>query len=323
MRRALVIGDVIADVYRHCTLKKRCPEDPRALALLPHWAETRAGGAANVALNLAAMAPDAIVDLIGVVDRDLVRTIKRDGGGRVGVSHCVSDSPLRKERVLLDGKLVVRLDNASHVTHTASSWVTDNLKEYLANHEPDIILFSDYAGGSVDEVALRFLLERRERLVVDTKMTDLRVFGEGGKTLACKLNKGEWEAVIARDARPEEHFATLIVTEGPAGAKGFFHRHAPGAHICSTMAVPGHVIEAVDTNGCGDTFLAGFAAAMLYDRDQFGAMRIGNAAAACAVSKRGTAIIGHEEALALLGNGNETKSRSDVGAGGCVPPGDL
>jgi len=75
---------------------------------------------------------------------------------------------------------------------------------------------------------------------------------------------------------------TVIVTLGSRGA--FVSRESAGEFI------PAHRVKAVDTTGAGDAFVGGFAAGLVkFDGDILRAARFGNAAAALAVTKPGTA----------------------------------
>lgn len=307
MKRVLVIGDVIADVYRECVFKKMCPDAPEAQALIEIDRETRPGGAANVAVNVASLAPDIAVDLIGLIDQELSEAIAACGH-RVDVGPCVHawsrNGALRKERVVLGGRTVVRVDSPGSVCERDATRVASALRLYLSVRTPDLIVLSDYAAGTVGAECLSLLLEHRERLLVDTKLSDLSVFGSGGRrTLLAKLNEGEWEAALQVHHSPEEHFAFLVVTRGPCGADLIFRRTGErlGSSVCQSMRIREHAVDEVDVCGCGDTFIAGLAAAMAHGRDAYSAVQFANAAAATVVSMPRTAVAVLGATVGLLG----------------------
>ena len=302
MKRVLVIGDIIADVYRECVFKKMCPDAPLVRAIVEQRIDTRPGGAANVAVNLAALAPNVHVDLIGALDVDLARTIKYRSGNRVGMSYCVFDQPLRKERVLLDGDFLLRVDGPNY-DEFHSDEVLGSLEDYLARNDPDLILLSDYGSGAID-ASLPLLLEHRTKLLADTKIRDLSVFRQGGtRTLLAKLNDEEWRAALEAHHSPEEFFSFVVVTHGARGSS-LIMRSKPdeaGRSVCQTLFARALQSEAVDVCGCGDTFLAAMAAAMLEDRDPYSAIQFANAAAATVVDQPRTAVADLGRTLGLLG----------------------
>lgn len=300
----MVIGDVIADKYRECFLKKMCPDAPDVMALVEHATDLRAGGAANVAVNLAVLAPNAQITLIGAVDVQLARVIKWTSRNRVDMSNCsFEDEALTKERVMLGDKMIVRVDNAITVSPLTAEHIEEGLKAYLADNDPDIIVLSDYGARSINSSSMEILLGMRERLLVDTKLTDLSIFETGGrKTRLVKLNYDEWKTVTAREAAPERFFSALVMTRGGSGAYLNVRRELQdGKSVTHTMRVKGHQVNAVDVCGCGDTFLAGLAASLLNNSDEFTATQFANAAASTVVTKPRTAVADLDLTLKLLG----------------------
>ena len=306
MKRVLVIGDVIADVYRDCTFKKMCPDAPTVRAIVEHSRDVRPGGAANVAVNLAALTKDVRIHLIGEMDVQLARAVKQAGHNRINMEFCeFTDDVLTKERVSLDGEFIMRVDNKLQTNTFAAGGIYHSLKEYLSLFDPDLVVMSDYAGGSINPDTLEVLLSMRERLLVDTKMTDLSVFGSEGKTRLIKLNYDEWKAVVAGEAAPERFFDSMVVTRGPSGAYLSIRRDEGTRSLTHTLRVPGHRVDAVDVCGCGDTFMAGLAASLLRNDDYFTAVQFANAAAATVVTQPRTAVADRELTLKLLGREEE------------------
>lgn len=307
MKRVLVVGDVIADVYRDCSFKKMCPDAPKVRALVETSCDMRPGGAANVALNLAALAPDAQIHLIGELDGPLGRTIKYFSKNRVNMDFCeYTEDPITKERIILDGEMQLRVDNKLRTYSVTAEGIEWHLKQYLATHDPDLIVLSDYGAGSVNAASLEVLLSARDRLLVDTKMTDLSVFGEGSRTKLVKLNRVEWEAVIASEAAPERFFDALVRTWGDHGAFIDMHEQtSPRSSVTHTMHVAAHKVPVADVCGCGDTFMAGLAASLLKNSDYFTALQFANAASATVVSKPRTSVADLDLTLELLGRERE------------------
>ncbi len=309
MRRILVVGDIIADVYRDCHFKKMCPDAPDVRAVVEGSVDVRPGGAANVALNIAALAPDVLVDLIGVMTSDLGATIKRLSGNRVIMEYCeLTGNPtdhLQKDRICEDGRLLLRVDSRVRVNSFMREQVGHLIRDYLAFHDPDLVVISDYDGGTLygeggtDDANLQMLLTMRDKLLIDTKLTDLSRF-DG--SLLCKLNRDEWERILLTEPMPERFFNMLVVTKGGDGADLVVRRPlAPGKSVTHTLTAKAIDVDPVDVCGCGDTFLAGLATMVLKNPDPFTAVQFANAAASTVVTKPRTAIADRELTLRLVG----------------------
>ncbi len=302
MKKVLVIGDVIADAYRDCFFKKMCPDAPSVRAIVQNSYDLRPGGAANVAVNLAALSPGTLVYLIGEMSVELARIIKQRGQNRVSMEHCeFTDDPITKERISLDGEFLIRVDTPPTNSYTAEN-ICHSLREFLSYNDPDLVVMSDYAGGAINTDTLDILLGMREKLLVDTKLTDLSVFGsDGRRTRLVKLNYDEWKTVVTTEAAPERFFSAQVMTRGRSGAYLSIRKDEGNRSVTHTLRVKGHDVEAIDVCGCGDSFLAGYAASLLESDDDFTAMQFANAAAATVVSEPRTAVANLGLTLKLLG----------------------
>lgn len=318
--RILVIGDSIADVYREFEYRKQCPDAPETPVGLLSRVDIRPGGAANVAANLAALAPlDCRIDLISVLDIATARALKHASLNRIGdLFRCLfvdEAQSLRKERVLFDGwdrgnrDFVVRLDNRSMIEPVDADGVRLSVRDYLRDEPtPDLVILSDYAGGVLTDDLIEELRPVMGRLLVDTKRTDLSCFS--GSLLA-KLNSSEFRNVLLGDASPERHFKYFVVTRGEMGARLIIRRdfdekrpvfpHNVFGSSVITTDFPGRDVEAKDVCGCGDTFLAGLAAGLIRYDDVFEAVSFANAAAATVVVQPRTAIADLGMTLGMTG----------------------
>ncbi len=297
--RVLIIGDAIKDVYTDCIFKKNCPDAPTVGAYTLNSDESRPGGAANVALNLAALSGlDSSIDLICALDVAQARSIKSISMSRVSIERCLLvDEMITKERLMLDGEFTARIDRRSMVEHTVARDILCLLKLYLHDHTPDLVILSEYAGGTVDSKVLELLLTMRDRLIVDTKRTDLSQF-EG--SLLLKLNESELNNVLLHDAIPERFFKAMIVTRGAAGSRVIKRlMTSNNAATTHTVHIPSRKTDVIDVCGCGDTYVAGLVTSLLKDGDIINAAEFATAAAAVAVSRRRTAIVTLEDVLKM------------------------
>jgi sugar/nucleoside kinase (ribokinase family) len=92
---------------------------------------------------------------------------------------------------------------------------------------------------------------------------------------------GDIEAVAARLLA--DHCPKAIGVVVRAGAKGCFLRLADG----TAQSVSGFKVEAIDTNGAGDTHIGAFVSALSRGVQPFEAARYANAAAALSVTRHG------------------------------------
>ena len=308
MKRILVIGDAISDLYLDYSYKKQCPDDPAVPAYVLQNIQVVAGGAANVAVNLSALLPEGYrVDLISVIDTKTAATLDDSA-----VEHCVfvpRRRALIKERVKVDWGPLVRLDNRSTFEKDDVDKVHTRVKNYLAEVDPELVLISDYAGGVLTDDLISILRPFAHKCLVDTKRVDMADFN--GFLLA-KVNSLEYSQILSRDPFPERYFKFFVVTRGEMGARILSYRnydssaHLSPCHlassISSTTSIPGQSVEAVDACGCGDTFLAGLAAGWVrFKGDPFESVAFANSAAATVVTQPKVAIADIKKTLEMIG----------------------
>ena len=87
----------------------------------------------------------------------------------------------------------------------------------------------------------------------------------------------------------------VVLKQGPQGCRIFHHD--------GDIQVPGFAVQEVDPTGAGDSFCAGFTAALLEGMDLAEAGRFANAVGALAVTKKGPmeGAPTREQVAALLG----------------------
>lgn len=309
MKRILVVGDAFEDIYTEASFKKMCPDAPSIKAVVTEKRISIPGGAANVAINLAELAPSAFVDLIAVMSFENARVTKYLSKNRVSLEnsyYCDPESGITKERLIVDGELAIRIDNKIRFRQWCLDEIAANLKNYLMFHHPEFIVISDYGSGVLQAI-LPLLQGSMERVLLDTKETELSQFSSGTKPLLIKLNADEWKNVLANDPSPERHFHYTVITRGGGGAElRMQHERSPDVSVTYNMQVPAIQVEAIDVCGCGDTFLAGLAASFLRNDDPYSAIQFANAAASTVVTQKRTAVADLKRTLELTGRENET-----------------
>src|SRR5687767_11993980 len=172
----LVVGDIMCAHYVWGDVERISPEAPVQVLRWQREAD-RPGGAANAALNLAALG--CPVRLVGVVGNDepgrwLLRALKR---ARIDIKGVIrsSDRPTTlKTRVIARGQHMLRIDRETRAPLSAKDerLVVAAVKE--GRRAIAGIVCSDYDKGVLSRQVLRAIVERRGKtfVAVDPKSGD-------------------------------------------------------------------------------------------------------------------------------------------------------
>src|SRR5215204_3633383 len=173
--KILVIGDVMLDRYWWGGVTRISPEAPVPVVRLKSTSMA-AGGAANVAVNVAGLGATAI--LLGVVGKDdeakLFPSILDEAG--VSAQHLVSvdgRATTVKTRVIAHSQQVVRVDqeDSDGISAEAEDTVCQSIRKLVP--DVDAIAVSDYAKGMLSDAVLQELFSTAARegkqVLVDPK----------------------------------------------------------------------------------------------------------------------------------------------------------
>jgi D-glycero-beta-D-manno-heptose-7-phosphate kinase len=292
-RPLLVVGDSMLDRYWEGDVERISPEAPVPV-LQVRREFSRAGGAANVALNLAALgAPVALLTLVGADEAgDALAGILR----RAGVTlHAVGGHRHRttqKIRCVAQRHQLLRTD----FEEAAAGDCVADLCAAFADVLPDdgVVVLSDYAKGALSHCGP--LIEQAHqhgcRVLCDPKGTDFERYRGADllKPNAAELRRvvGAWpdEAALQKKCRALRRrlgLAALLVTRGDAGMTLF--------DAARTRHHPADVRDVFDVSGAGDTVLATLAAFLAAGHALDDCVRWANRAAGLAVAKFGTATV--------------------------------
>jgi D-beta-D-heptose 7-phosphate kinase/D-beta-D-heptose 1-phosphate adenosyltransferase len=295
--KILVVGDVMIDRYWWGTVNRISPEAPVPIIQLEEMSLT-AGGAANVAANLAGLG--ATPYLFGIRGDDGEGTQLEDVLTDAGITdHFVTPVAGRKTtsktRIVAHSQHVVRIDQET--TDAIPDDVADRLLpqifEVLA--DADAVIVSDYAKGFLSDHLLTELISETHRqsklLIVDPKGRDYSRY-RGASVItpnkreaadACSLDPGSGNVVARAGKGLMEQLGVeaVLITEGENGMTLFRKGNEP-AHLDSLAR---HVY---DVTGAGDTVIATFTAAAAAGNDLLASARLANAAAGLVVGEIGT-----------------------------------
>ena len=292
-----VIGDVMLDRFWSGASRRVSPEAPVPVVNVSGQ-EDRAGGAGNVAVNLAELG--VTVSLVGLCGDDeharALRSCVESAGVRWNVMPCKADT-IVKLRVLSRNQQLLRMD----FEQTLAPYANDLFLRYAQQHlaDADLVILSDYAKGTLELVQplLAYCREAGKRTLVDPKGTDFERYR--GATLMTP-NLSELEAVVgpcdtdealvekAGNLRASLELDAILVTRSEAGMT-LIERDGPAQHLTASAQ------EVFDVTGAGDTVIAVMAGGLSAGLSMADAARYANHAAGVVVAKLGTASVTPEE----------------------------
>ena len=320
----LVVGDIMCDHYIWGDVERISPEAPVQVLRWEREAD-RPGGAANAAMNLAALG--CRVHLIGIVGKDeparwLLKTLKANGINTRGVIQSTKRPTTVKTRVMARGQHILRIDRETRELTDPGD--ERRLVSAIRNtRRVSAVVCSDYDKGVLSPRVMRAVLSlpRKPLVVVDPKSRDFRKYR--GADVLTPNEKELSDASRDRDAartgdaavkrRAESlmrtlGFRALLVTRG-ANGMDLFEREARAIRRTHITAAQRH--EVFDVTGAGDTVAAVLTMAAAAGAALPQAARIANAAAGIVVGMVGTAVA-ESETLARMIGGEASQARSKV-----------
>ena len=265
--------------------------------------EDRAGGAANVATNLARLG--VRTRLLGIVGDDDEGRALQDAmqGSDVTCTFTPVDGwpTITKTRVQSRGQQLIRIDREEPVP-SGSEALTASLVEQLG--DADAVVLSDYGKGSLSDVAAMIAACRDAGVpaFVDPKGRDFDKYQ--GATLITP-NQSEFDAVAgesdgdadmvvrARAMADRLGLSALLVTRSEKGMLLIEGGDEPV--VLSTRAR-----EVYDVTGAGDTVIATMAGALAAGESMASAAALANLAAGLVVGKIGVASVTPSELRVAL-----------------------
>lgn len=298
----LVVGDVMLDRYLFGGTSRISPEAPVPVVHV-RQDEDRAGGAANVAVNLARLGIST--KLLGIVGQDdeavALESALTSSGVECSFTEVAGWPTITKTRVQSRGQQLIRLDREEAVP-SGSTALTKSLVENLGS--ASAVVLSDYGKGSLTDVAAMIAACRDANVpvFVDPKGSD---FGKYRGASLITPNQGEFEGVVgqctddadmvsrAREMIDELDLSALLVTRSEKGMLLIEQGDEP--RFLSTRAR-----EVFDVTGAGDTVIAVLAAALAVGSDLGSAAALANLAAGLVVGKIGVASVTPSELRVAL-----------------------
>ena len=293
----LVVGDVMLDRYWHGGTSRISPEAPVPVVKVEQI-EDRPGGAANVALNIAALGGKAL--LAGVTGCDeaaqsLTRSLQA-AGVNCHFQQLAAHPTIVKLRVLSRNQQLLRMDFEEPFATDALA-LNQEVEQLLSGVK--VLILSDYGKGALqDHQALIALAKQRGiGVLADPKGKDFSIY-QGASLITPNLS--EFEAIVGHCKDEAElvnkghklltelDLGALLITRGEHGMTLLRTSHAP-------LHLPARAREVFDVTGAGDTVISTLAAALAAGEELPQAVALANLAAGIVVGKLGTAAISAPE----------------------------
>lgn len=301
--RVLVVGDVMLDRYWHGGTSRISPEAPVPVVRVED-ADDRPGGAANVALNIAALGAHAA--LAGVVGQDENAGLLNERLAASGVSAYFqrsADVPtITKLRVMSRNQQLLRLDFEQRLDSVDTQPLLDSVEKALP--DCDVMVLSDYGKGTLNQVERLIELAKAagKRVLIDPKGQN---FGKYRGASLITPNLGEFEAIVGHcendeqlaergeALRAELDLEALLITRSEKGMTLIREGHAP-------LHLPTRAQEVFDVTGAGDTVIGMMGLALAAGHALPEAMMLANLGAGLVVAKPGTATLSIAELYTAL-----------------------
>ena len=296
-KKILVAGDAMLDRYWFGDANRISPEAPVPVVRITR-SEDRLGGAANVAVNIAALGAQA--QLVSVIGCDEVgESVEGILHENKIIPHLHRDAEIKttvKLRIVARQQQMLRADFENRPT---TAVLANHLSEYenIINNV-DVIVLSDYGKGGLDHITQMIGLARAKNIpiLIDPKGNNYDRYK--GATLITPNRAelaqvvGEWtseEDLIerAQNLRQKLELEAILLTRSEEGMTLFTAN--------GQTSVPAQALEVYDVSGAGDTVIAVMASMIATGQSLEESMRIANRAGGIVVGKLGTATVSYDE----------------------------
>ncbi|WP_395947483.1 bifunctional D-glycero-beta-D-manno-heptose-7-phosphate kinase/D-glycero-beta-D-manno-heptose 1-phosphate adenylyltransferase HldE [Caedibacter taeniospiralis] len=295
--RVLVVGDLMLDRYYYGATERISPEAPVPVVHVK-TIQDRAGGAGNVALNIASLEGKAgICAMVG--QDEPARILEKFFAEQSIQAHLMGTHlpTITKLRVLSQKQQLLRLDFEEGFSQIDGALLTKNISKVIGQY--NVMILSDYGKGTLqDAKSLIALAKSRDiAVLVDPKGNDFSIY-QGASLIT--PNRKEFEAVVGKchDEKELVEKARGLISACQLGGLLITRSEEGMTLVLNTgelTTIPTVAKEVFDVTGAGDTVIAVMAMAISCGYDLISAMRLANAAAGVVVGKVGTATLNAQE----------------------------
>lgn len=310
-KNILIIGDVMLDVYYEGAVQRISPEAPVPV-FLKHSERYAAGGAANVAVNLAAAGQAvSVLAVIGMDDNGekIKQVFKENEINADLVIRSKRDTIVKTRFLASNHQQVMRLDieDTEKFSDEEVCFMLNKVKERI--EEYDLVLLSDYLKGLLSREFTQEIVaiagEAGVPVIADVKDPEAEKY-KGVYLVKPNLNElkimtgmpVETDAQIVRASETLRSACECEYVLTTCGAKGMVlvgKREKP-------YFIPAKGRDVFDVTGAGDTAIAYLAACMANKFFMRDAVYIANCASGLQVAKVGTSTVSWSEVQTCLHN---------------------
>ena len=286
----LIIGDVMIDSYIWGKVERISPEAPVPVVRVTKK-ENRLGGAANVALNIQALGACPYICAVIGDDSDgenFLSLLKAQGLSEEGLIKIKTRPTTVKTRIIAHNKQIARVDAETERNLSSSNTllVLNKIKQIIADHRIDAIIFEDYDKGLITEELIDKTVKLSKEMgiitVVDPKKRNfhaykgvqlfkpnLKELKEGLKIDVDPLNIEQVEQAVNR-LKKQLGAKTVMLTLSEHGV--YVSSENGNKHILA------HKRTIADVSGAGDTVIATAALCLAAGLNEFKTAEIANLA---------------------------------------------
>ena len=315
----LVIGDVMLDRYLIGKVGRISPEAPVPVVLLNEQNE-RAGGAANVAANLALLGIKT--HIIGCVGNDIEGKSlkKRIAAMNIDTSSIMTSEhrpTIAKTRILGGHQQMLRLDQESQAAFNSqeNAQILSTINVELAL-KPSIVILSDYAKGLLSDEICHHIIStcsaQNIPVLVDPKGRDYTKY-----TGATALTPNKKETAEACETHVDDAALIEKATHLKRKLQLDFLAVTLGEEGITLIDNNTHQIAATaqqvfDVSGAGDTVIATLAAGIAHALSPLESLQLANLAAGVVVGKVGTVPISQNALIGALSQQQDNEQANKV-----------
>ena len=310
-KEIIVVGDIMLDHFIKGAVSRISPEAPVPVVDVRQEFYV-AGGAGNVAVNLAAL--DAKPVMISVVGADLGGEMLKDFLRRKnvnikGIAEDLDRPTTQKIRVMADQQQIVRYDRESK--KTVSPAISDTCMKSFESAVKTArgVILSDYGKGMLSDHNIQKIIticrKKRIPVCVDPKIDNFKKY----KHITCMTpnTKEAWEGVAESPKPGEEAMERLgnKILKMLSAESILITRSADGMSLFEKGAKKPYTVRATarevyDVTGAGDTVISVLTLALAAGANLKEAAVLANYAAGIVVEKSGTATASRQEIEGVL-----------------------
>ncbi|HRS53415.1 MAG TPA: bifunctional ADP-heptose synthase [Bacteroidales bacterium] len=271
--KVLIIGDVMLDSYLWGKVERISPEAPVPIVAVKRR-ESRPGGAANVALNIASLgAKPYLCSVIGddIRGNEFLTMLQKLNLNANGIICSKERITTTKFRIIGNNVQMLRVDEEidTSLSMADKELLKNKINDFCINNKPDVIIFQDYNKGVIDEELIYYVVNKANSLnipvAVDPKRRNfhfykgIKLFKPNLKELKEGINVNDeiLDIKIIQDKIIEfqkaQNIDILLIT---LSEQGIYLSYKKEYDEYINVHLPAHLRDIADVSGAGDTVVS-------------------------------------------------------------------